>query len=86
MESGSFFGDEFSEEDGSPWYFVYSIRKKKCLINTGDEFTNNCSCLRTVIGDCVRVIIYTSKVIKAGEQLLYSYGPNYCFRSYYQGN
>jgi SET domain-containing protein len=51
------------------------------LINTGKD--TNCKCLRTVIDETVRVIIYTSREIKAGEELLYPYGTKYNFVSYH---
>ena len=44
------------------------------LVNTGPPEYINCKCLRTVIDGRMRVILYTSRVIKKGEELLYQYG------------
>lgn len=52
------------------------------LINTASEGEkNNCKCLRSIIQGRLRVIIYTSSPIRAGEQLLYEYGPKYRYVS-----
>jgi len=33
----------------------------------------NCRTLRCYIGNCLRIIMYTIKIIKVGEQLTYNY-------------
>lgn len=50
------------------------------LVNCGTESTNNCRVIKTVVMGAVRILLYTSRDIVAGEQLLYSYGSSYAFK------
>lgn len=45
------------------------------LLNHSEK--GNCSTVRVIINDCVRVLMFATKNIKAGEELLYNYNNYY---------
>ena len=50
------------------------------LVNTGKKEKCNCISLRLIIDGSVRILLLTSKKIKKGQELLYSYGDHYKFK------
>lgn len=49
------------------------------LINTGQEDQVNCKAYKVILEGALRIILLSTRTIKAGEQLLYAYGENYQF-------
>lgn len=49
------------------------------LVNSATSETFNCKTVKAVIDSALRVILYTSRVVAAEEELLYDYGPAYKF-------
>lgn len=50
------------------------------LVNTTQKKDCNCVPLRVIVGDCLRVLLVSSRAIRKGEQITYSYGCDYINR------
>lgn len=51
------------------------------LMNTSSQKNCNCVAVRAIVDGCLRVLLVSSRAIKKEEQLYYSYGSTYKFKT-----